>query len=83
MMVEKKVLETNIDKVWISDEVKERVSKNLGIDYVDELEYCKKKIIDPNSEISKFGLNYYCRNGNIVITINASTYRIVTAHIVD
>ena len=57
-----------------------RISNNLKIDE-DVVNYCKKIILDKNSKVYIHGKNYYCENGNIIITINRKSYTIITAHI--
>jgi len=76
----KKVLLENIDKIHTTKMGVERVSKNLNIS-CNIVEYIKNKILDSKCYIYKNGKNWYCENGNIQITINASTYTIITAHL--
>ena len=63
----------------ISSSVSGRISKNLGIDG-DVVEYCIMKLKKDNSEVSKKGKNYYVEVDGEIITINSSSYTIITAH---
>lgn len=72
----------NIDKVHTTELGKVRIKKNLNIDNVDVVEYCKNIIMDNNSIIYRNGKNWYCKNNLIIITINAYSYTIITVHII-
>ena len=80
-MDNKEVLFYNIDKIHTTKMGFDRVKKNLKIDDLDVINYCKNMILDKNSIIYKKGKNWYCVNKNIVITINSYSYTIITAHI--
>ncbi len=57
----------------------DRIKKNLNIES-DPVNYCIDKIKDNNSIVYKKGKNYYIEIDNIVITINSSSYTIITGH---
>ena len=76
----KKELFENIDKIHTTQMGERRIKNNLKIDY-DVVDYCKEFIINDNCKIYKKGKNYYCETGNIIITINSSSFTIITAHI--
>lgn len=78
----KEVLLSNIDKVHTTEMGIDRIKKNLKIDINDVVEYCKKKVLDKNSNIYKQGKNWYCEIDNIKITINSYSYTIITAHLI-
>ena len=46
----------------------------------DVVEFCKNKVLDKKSLIYRKGKNWYIENGAIKITINATSYTIITAH---
>ena len=71
----------NIDKVHTTELGIVRIKKNLNLDNVDVVEYCKDIILKGNSIINRNGKNWYCNNELIIITINAYSYTIITAHI--
>ena len=60
----------------------DRIKRNLKIDIVDVVEYCKNKVLDENCHIYKQGKNWYCEIENVKITINSYSYTIITAHII-
>lgn len=71
----------NINKLHTTDMGVSRIKRNLNINE-DVIEYCKKIILDKNSNIYKKGKNFYCENGNIKLTINSYSYTIITAHMI-
>ena len=46
----------------------------------DIVGWCKKKIEEPNSNIVRKGKNWYIVTDNCIITVNAYSYTIITAH---
>lgn len=70
----------NINKLHTTKLAIERIKKNLKMD-CDVVEYCKDKILDDNCKIYQKGKNYYCEIDNIRITVNASSYTIITAKV--
>ena len=70
---------SNIDKIHTTEMGIDRIKKNLNID-TDVVEYCKKKVLDKDTNIYKKGKNYYCEKDNIIITINSFSYGVITAH---
>ena len=56
-----------------------RIQRNLGID-ADPVDYCISKLKQNNSEVSKKGKNYYVEVDGCIITINSSSFTIITAH---
>ena len=75
-----KDLINNITKIHTTNLGESRIKNNLKIDNNDIVEYCKKIILDNNSIITKKSKNWYCQNKDIIITINSSSYTIITAH---
>ena len=60
-----------------------RIQKNLRLTTKEDVvTYCKNKILDKKSLIYQQGKNWYCKIDQIIITIHASSYTIITAHIV-
>lgn len=58
----------------------DRINKNLNIDIEDVVNYPVNKIKSSNAIIEIKGKNWYVTVDNIVITINAYSYTIITAH---
>ncbi|MCI8394051.1 MAG: DUF3781 domain-containing protein [Bacilli bacterium] len=60
-----------------------RIQKNLRLTpKEDVVTYCKNKILDKKSLIYQQGKNWYCKIDQVIVTIHASSYTIITAHIV-
>ena len=72
----------NIDKMHTTKMGECRIRKNLKLNNIDVVEYCKNKVKDENCYIQKKGKNWYCKIDNIIITINSHSYTIITAHII-
>lgn len=81
-MEDKKILLDNINKIHTTELGVDRIKRNLKIDIVDVVEYCKNKVLDENCHIYKQGKNWYCEIENVKITINSYSYTIITAHII-
>ena len=58
----------------------DRIKRNLKLDTNDVVEYCKQKVLDKNCKIYRQGKNCYCEIEDMVITINAYSNTIITAH---
>lgn len=78
--MEKQILIDNIDLVHTTEMGLERIKRNLKIDTNDVVEYCKQKVLDKNCKIYRQGKNWYCEIEDMIITINAYSYTIITAH---
>ena len=72
-------LKDKIDKIHTTELGIKRIKKNLEIETNDVIHWCKNKI--KNSEkIIKKGKNWYVFYKNIILTINANSFTIITAH---
>lgn len=78
-MQEKDIILKNMDKIHTTEMGVGRISKNLGITG-DVVEYCKNKILKEESLVEHKGKNYYVTIDDCIITVNASSYTIITAH---
>lgn len=70
----------NIDKVHTTELGIKRIKKNLDLNTDNAVEFCKEKIISKNAVIERKGKNWYVTVDNSIITVNASSYTIITAH---
>lgn len=77
--IHKNTLLENIDKIHTTEMGIERIQRNLGIDE-DPVAYCISKIKKDDSKVSKKGKNYYIEIDGCTITINSSSFTIITAH---
>ena len=69
----------NINKIHLTELGIIRVKKNLELETIDVIKYCKK-IIKEADNINKKGKNWYVYKGDCIITINANSYTVITAH---
>ena len=74
------VLLENLEKVHTTEMGVDRIKRNIGVDVEDIVEYCVDKIKQDNAVIEKKEKNYYVTVDGIIITVNASSYTIITAH---
>lgn len=79
-MKNKQILLENINNVHTTKMGIDRIKKNLKLENVNIVQYCKNKILDKNCNIFLKGKNWYCEVENIVITINYNSYTIITVH---
>lgn len=76
----KNALFENIGRVHTTEMGVERIKKNLGLGTIDVVEWCRERILDKNARIERNGKNWYVVIDDSVITVNASSYTIITAH---
>ena len=76
--MEKELLK-NIEKIHTTELGIERIKKNLELDIKDVVEWCKQKV-KLSDNIIKKGKNWYVSFENCIITINAKSFTIITAH---
>ena len=79
-MQDKNILLSNLDKIHTTKMGVERIKRNLSLETEDIVLWCQSLIKNQESEIIKKGKNWYIRNKDIVLTVNASSYTIITVH---
>ena len=72
----------NIEKLHTTPMGVDRIRRNLslGDDVKDVVAFCRQKILAPTANISRQGKNWYVKIDGCVITVNAYSYTIITAH---
>ncbi len=72
----------NLEKLHTTELGVERIKRNLflDIDTKDVVNWCKSKIKSVNATITRSGKNWYVKVDNCIITVNAYSYTIITAH---
>jgi hypothetical protein len=70
----------NKERIHTTEMGRERVRKNLGLGNVDIIEWCRNLLDGKAAEPILKGKNWYVFSGDIVVTINAHSYTIITAH---
>ena len=69
----------NLDKLHTTELGAERVKKNLELDTEDVIAWCRQKTKTADY-IVRNGKNWYVYADNIVITVNAHSFTVITAH---
>jgi len=69
----------NIDKIHTTELGVERIKKNLSLNSSDVVKWCKAKTEKADNILRK-GKNWYVNVEGCIITINANSYTIITAH---
>lgn len=70
----------NLYKLHTTELGVERIKRNLSLDTDDVVLWCKEKIESKNAIISRNGKNWYINVDNCIITVNAYSFTIITAH---
>ncbi len=70
----------NIDRIHTTELGAVRIKKNLSLNTEDAVEWCKAKILSDDAAIERQGKNWYIAADGVVITVNAYSYTIITAH---
>lgn len=70
----------NLDKLHTTKLGLVRIKRNLSLDIDDVVEWCKDKIHSDNAVITRKGKNWYINVDDCIITVNAYSYTIITAH---
>lgn len=70
----------SIDKLHTTELGVLRIKNNLGLDTDDVIGWCREKILSETALISRKGKNLYIEDGSCIITVNAYSYTVITAH---
>ena len=70
----------NLDKLHTTELGIVRIKRNLSLDTDDVVGWCKDKISSDNAVITRNGKNWYINIDACVLTVNAYSYTIITAH---
>ncbi len=70
----------NLDKMHTTQMGTERIKRNLNIAVEDVVAYCIEKIKARGCKITRNGKNWYAESDDCIITVNAYSYTIITAH---
>ena len=60
----------------------DRIRRNLSLDVdaKDVVAFCCQKILDDKADITRQGKNWYVKIDDCIITVNAYSFTIITAH---
>lgn len=72
----------NLNKLRTSKLGVERIKRNLDLNISEDdvVNWCKTKINSADAVISRFRKHWYADAGGCIITVNAHSYTIITAH---
>ena len=70
----------NLDKLHTTELGVVRIKRNLSLDTDNVVGWCKDKISSDNAAITRNGKNWYINIDACVLTVNAYSYTIITAH---
>lgn len=70
----------NLDKLHTTEMGIDRIKKNIGLEVEDAVLWCRKKIETSNCQVVRKGKNWYAKTDEYIITVNAHSYTIITAH---
>ncbi len=70
----------NIAKLHTTELGAVRIKRNLSLECDDAVNWCREKILSPNAVIERRGKNWYITAYDCIITVNAYSYTIITAH---
>ena len=70
----------NIDLLHTTKLGEQRILKNLCLQDVDAIEWCKEFIKVKATNFNRLGKNFYVENELYTLTIHALSYTIITAH---
>lgn len=78
--VDSSVLLSNLEKIHTTPMGEVRIRRNLNLLDEDVVFWCCEKIKLPHSQIKRKGKNWYVTVDGSILTINAYSYTIITAH---
>ena len=73
----------NLNKLHTTELGIDRIKRNLSLESDDVIGWCKNKISSDNAAIERKGKNWYITVDGCMITVNAYSYTIITAHKVN
>ena len=78
----KNELSENIEKLHTTPMGVDRIRRNLELsdDVKDVVTFCRQKILDDKAVITRQGKNWYIKIDGCIITVNAYSFTIITAH---
>jgi hypothetical protein len=70
----------NLDRLHTTELGVLRIKRNLSLDTDHVVEWCRNKINSSDAVITRNGKNWYINAEDCLITVNAYSYTIITAH---
>ena len=78
--MENNELLNHLDKLHTTELGVVRIKRNLALDTDHVVEWCRTRISSVEASISRKGKNWYIAVDGCIITVNAYSYTIITAH---
>lgn len=69
----------NLDRLHTTEQGVLRIRRNLSLETDQVVDWCKAKLKQPGASATRKGKNWYVRIDGCILTINASSYTIITA----
>lgn len=79
MMISNELM-MNLDQLHTTELGVLRIKRNLSLNTDDVVGWCKMKTSSPDAIIKRNGKNWYVTIEGCIITINAHSFTIITAH---
>ena len=76
----KRMLLENLDKLHTTKLGEERIRKNMSLECDDVIKWCKEIIERRDTRVLKKGKNLYIYADECIITVNASSYTVISVH---
>lgn len=70
----------NLGKLHTTELGVVRIKRNLALDNDHVVDWCRNRISSGEASISRKGKNWYIAVDGCIITVNAYSYTIITAH---
>ena len=70
-------MKIDANKLHTTELGKERIKRNIGLDIDEVIAWCKQTDLN---NIEQKGKNWYVYSNDFVLTINAKSHTIITAH---
>ena len=70
----------NLNKLHTTELGAVRIKRNLSLKTDCVVEWCREKIDSANAVIERKGKNWYVNVDHLILTVNANSYTIITAH---
>ncbi len=71
---------TELDALHTTELGDKRIRNNLKLNVSDVIEWCREQIKKEDAVITRKGKNFYIYVSGCVITVNAYSFTIITAH---
>lgn len=79
-MENSEILINNLSKLHTTELGVIRIRKNLSLNTDDVVEWCREAILLNKDSIRRNGKNWYVFADDCIITVNAHSFTIITAH---